>query len=259
MWPYSVCHSPHPRQWKIYISGSPPNRCVLRTNFIGWAQPRQRGGLGGFGSDLSAHSSHMTRCSLMPRKWGRRWYWAGALTAGGWRLNFWQCVPSERGMHRHLSGVCPGPAGRGARRPCARADGRSWGSPQRRTHASRRRKPNMGPGHPLAPPSFHGGRRSPARLKLLNAIAALDCRRLSFYFVATRWLAFGPPRAWNDVHAPCRHWRGFRSPWVEPKLWCHAAFKAFSIHPIKWSSRSGLFRKQTAPAFMARARTLSSG
>ena len=41
--------------------------------------------------------------------------------------------------------------------------------------------------------------------------------------------------------------------------WCQAAFKAFSIHPIKWSSRSGLFRKQTAPAFMARARTLSSG
>jgi hypothetical protein len=45
----------------------------------------------------------------------------------------------------------------------------------------------------------------------------------------------------------------------KPKLWCQAAFKAFSIHPIEWSSRSGLFRKQTAPAFMARARTLSSG
>jgi hypothetical protein len=68
MWPYSVCHSPHPRQWKIYRSGSPPNRCVLRTNFIGWAQPRQRGGLGGLGLDLSAHSSHMTRCSLGSRK-----------------------------------------------------------------------------------------------------------------------------------------------------------------------------------------------
>ena len=43
------------------------------------------------------------------------------------------------------------------------------------------------------------------------------------------------------------------------KLWCQAAFKAFSIHPIKWSGLSGLFRKQTAPAFMARARTLPSG
>jgi hypothetical protein len=40
---------------------------------------------------------------------------------------------------------------------------------------------------------------------------------------------------------------------------CHAAFKAFSIHPTKWSSLNGLFRKQTAPAFMARARTLSLG
>jgi len=47
----------------------------------------------------------------------------------------------------------------------------------------------------LAPPSFHRGRRSPARLKLLNAIAALDYRQLSFYLAATRWLAFGPPRA----------------------------------------------------------------
>jgi len=25
----------------------------------------------------------------------------------GWRLNFWQCIPSERGMHRHLSRVLP--------------------------------------------------------------------------------------------------------------------------------------------------------
>ena len=50
-----------------------------------------------------------------------------------------------------------------------------------------------------------------------------------------------------------------RSPSGRTRLWCQAAFKAFSIHPIKWSSRSGLFRKQTAPAFMARARTLSSG
>ena len=71
-WPYSVCHSLHPWQWKIYRSGSPPNRRVLRTKFIRWAQPRQRGGLGGLGSDLLAHSSHMTRCSLMPRKRGRR-------------------------------------------------------------------------------------------------------------------------------------------------------------------------------------------
>ena len=46
---------------------------------------------------------------------------------------------------------------------------------------------------------------------------------------------------------------------VGSKLWCQAAFKAFSIHPIKWSSSNGLFRKQTAPAFMARARTLSLG
>jgi hypothetical protein len=59
------------------------------------------------------------------------------------------------------------------------------------------------------------------------------------------------PRA--DIEGGSDHRR------VEPKLWCQAAFKAFSIHPIKWSSRSGLFRKQTAPAFMARARTLSSG
>ena len=95
-------------------------------------------------------------------------------------------------MHRHLSGVCPTAARQAAARaahapePMAAPE-----SPQRRTHASRRRKPNMGPGHPLAP----GGRRSPARLKLLNAIAALDYRRLSFYLAATRWLAFGPPRA----------------------------------------------------------------
>jgi hypothetical protein len=33
-----------------------------------------------------------------------------------------------------------------------------------------------------------------------------------------------------------------RSPSGRTKLWCQAAFKAFSIHPIKWSSRSGLFR-----------------
>ena len=46
---------------------------------------------------------------------------------------------------------------------------------------------------------------------------------------------------------------------ARPTLLLQAAFKAFSIHPIKWSSRSGLFRKQTAPAFMARARTLSLG
>ena len=36
-------------------------------------------------------------------------------------------------------------------------------------------------------------------------------------------------------------------------------FKAFSIHPIKWSPLYGLLRKPTAPAFMARVRTLSSG
>jgi hypothetical protein len=48
----------------------------------------------------------------------------------------------------------------------------------------------------------------------------------------------------------------YRSPGA---LTCQAAFKAFSIHPIKWSSSNGLFRKQTAPAFMARARTLSLG
>ena len=46
----------HPRQWKVYRSCSPPNRRVLRTNFIGRAQPRQRGALGGLGSDLLAHS-----------------------------------------------------------------------------------------------------------------------------------------------------------------------------------------------------------
>jgi hypothetical protein len=43
------------------------------------------------------------------------------------------------------------------------------------------------------------------------------------------------------------------------KLWCQEAFKAFWIHPIKRFSLNGLFRKQTAPAFMARARTLSLG
>ena len=59
--PYSACHSPHPRQWKIYRSGSPPNRCVLRANFIGWAQPRQRGGLGAFGvKPVSAFVTHDT-------------------------------------------------------------------------------------------------------------------------------------------------------------------------------------------------------
>ena len=52
---------------------------------------------------------------------------------------------------------------------------------------------------------------------------------------------------------------GLRSPSGRTKLWCQAAFKAFSIHPIKWTSSNGLFRKQTAPAFMARARTLSLG
>jgi hypothetical protein len=70
--PSSACHSPHPRQWKVYRSGSPPNRCVLRASFIGRAQPRHRGGLGGLGSDLSAHWSYMTRYSLAPRKRGRR-------------------------------------------------------------------------------------------------------------------------------------------------------------------------------------------
>ena len=36
-WVYSesVCHSPHSRHSKVYRSGSPPNRSVLRTSFIG--------------------------------------------------------------------------------------------------------------------------------------------------------------------------------------------------------------------------------
>jgi hypothetical protein len=63
----------------------------------------------------------------------------------------------------------------------------------------------------------------------------------------------------NDVHTRADIEGGSDHRRVEPKLWCQAAFKAFSIHPIKWSSLNGLFRKQTAPAFMARARTLSSG
>ena len=52
-----------------------------------------------------------------------------------------------------------------------------------------------GAGESLGAALFPPGRRNTARLKLLNAIAALDYRRLSFYLVATRWLAFGPPRA----------------------------------------------------------------
>jgi hypothetical protein len=56
---------------------------------------------------------------------------------------------------------------------------------------------------------------------------------------------------------PSRTLKG--SPSGRTKLWRQVAFKAFSIHPIKWSGLIGLFRKQTAPAFMARARTLSSG
>ena len=70
-WPSSVCHSPHSWHSKVIRSGSPPNRSVLRTNFIGRAQPKHCGGRGGLGADLLAHSSHMTRCSLT-RKRDRR-------------------------------------------------------------------------------------------------------------------------------------------------------------------------------------------
>ena len=45
----------------------------------------------------------------------------------------------------------------------------------------------------------------------------------------------------------------------EANFWCQAAFKAFLIHPSKWSSLHGLLKKPTAPAFIARIRTFSSG
>jgi hypothetical protein len=59
------------RDWRIYfeLSGRPPNRGVLRTNFTGRAQPTHRSvGRGGLGADLLAHSPHITRAPLMPRK-----------------------------------------------------------------------------------------------------------------------------------------------------------------------------------------------
>jgi hypothetical protein len=65
--PSSMCHSPQVRHSKVYRSGSPPNRGVLRTSCIGRAQPTQRGGRGGLGADLSAHLSHMIHVQLAKR------------------------------------------------------------------------------------------------------------------------------------------------------------------------------------------------
>src|SRR5215831_2784398 len=39
----STCHSPHASHSKVYRSGNPPNRSVLRTSRIGRAQLTQRG------------------------------------------------------------------------------------------------------------------------------------------------------------------------------------------------------------------------
>jgi hypothetical protein len=42
----SMCETPHVRHSKIYRSGKPPNRFVLRTSFIRLAQLGQSGGVG---------------------------------------------------------------------------------------------------------------------------------------------------------------------------------------------------------------------
>jgi hypothetical protein len=53
----SVCETPHSRHWKVYRSGNPPNRFVLRTSVIRRAQLGQSGG-GGVGVELLVSSSN---------------------------------------------------------------------------------------------------------------------------------------------------------------------------------------------------------